>query len=310
MLDDTLMIKTYQRLFALLLSLGFDEMDMSIREVILEFIAWAPRRLAEIALPLNQSSATCSIPAVITGAIERITSPLEFEEQSKRVKSSLEVLVILAWSGIPGSLYMAEDLSLVAHVSSMLGRESWWDKSTREIGVVFLACLTSLVKGAEIPGHLPAQVCTSVVSHVPSHDLTMAAAIAFYVHAVTKDGSLDPLTLIEVWDHLRDVMFIILGKYQPETLHPLASLTRNTICSALSLILSYIPHNDVGLLINSPWTLTLYNELRIWSQAPFHDEVSPSTRLILGRFIEQVCLNSDHLLHRLAKLLGSLRLLR
>jgi hypothetical protein len=99
---------------------------------------------------------------------------LEVEEQSKCVKSSLEVLVVLAWSGIPGSSYMADDLSLVAHVSSMLGRESWWDKSTREIGVVFLACLASLVPGAEIPGYQPAQVCTSVVSHVPSHDLTMA----------------------------------------------------------------------------------------------------------------------------------------
>ena len=49
------------------------------------------------------------------------------------------------------------------------------------------------------------------------------------------------MTLVEVWDYLRDVMVMILGKRQPDHLQALASLIRNTICSALSLILAYLP---------------------------------------------------------------------
>jgi hypothetical protein len=52
---------------------------------------------------------------------------------------------------------------------------------------------------------------------------------------------MDSVTLIEVWDFLRDVMIMILGKRQPDHLQALAALTRNTICSALGLILAYLP---------------------------------------------------------------------
>lgn len=91
------------------------------------------------------------------------------------MKTSLEVLVILSWNGIPGASYLADNQSLVAHISSRLGKnDSSWDQATQETGILLLGCMASLTSGSETSIHQPALICTSMMSHVSSDDLTMA----------------------------------------------------------------------------------------------------------------------------------------
>ena len=101
-------------------------------------------------------------------------SGLEVEERSKHVKSALEVLVVLAWSRIPGVSHMAEDQVFVDHLLSMLGQGSCWDKATQETGIILLGCIVGLIPESDQSPHQPALVCTSITSHIPSDDLTMA----------------------------------------------------------------------------------------------------------------------------------------
>ena len=103
-----------------------------------------------------------------------ISSTSEVDERGKQVKASLEVLVVLAWSGIPGASYMADNQSLVAYISSMLDKTSWWDKSTQATGIILLGCMAGLTAGYDTPTHQPTLVCASVMSHVTSDDLPMA----------------------------------------------------------------------------------------------------------------------------------------
>jgi hypothetical protein len=110
-----------------------------------------------------------------------VSSPSVVKERGKHVKASLEILVVLAWSGIPGASYMAENQSFVAHISSMLGRNSWWDNPTQETGIILLGCMAGLKTGCDTPTHQPSLVCTSVLSHITSDDLTMAGTFPHYV---------------------------------------------------------------------------------------------------------------------------------
>lgn len=69
---------------------------------------------------------------------------------------------------------MAENQSFVDHLLSMLDPGSWWDKRTRETGIVLLGCMAGLVPEFDQPLHQSTVVCTSIISYVPSDDLTMA----------------------------------------------------------------------------------------------------------------------------------------
>ena len=82
---------------------------------------------------------------------------------------------------------MAEDQSLVSHLLFMLGQESWWDNRTQETGIILLGCMAGLMPDVE-QQQQPQQsalVCASILSHIPSDDLTMAGMHYYRLPCIT-----------------------------------------------------------------------------------------------------------------------------
>ena len=73
---------------------------------------------------------------------------------------------------------------------------------------------------------------------------SILAAFALYIHCTAKPGFVDPITLSEAWDYLRDVLLLTLrDRHFFEKLDPLAVLLPASICSALTSLLACMRQN-------------------------------------------------------------------
>ncbi|KAF8587265.1 hypothetical protein K439DRAFT_833127 [Ramaria rubella] len=247
--DDLVLTKICKSFFALLLSLGCNDIDASIREILLDFFSWLPQRFMKLVFSSNLPPNILSMSIILNEAVERvITSPAVSAtdaDQCTHVKSSLEVLIVLISSGAPEASNVASSQPLVDHILSMLNQSSWWNKETQESGVLLLGCMARFEPPAERFIYQPALLCASLILRLSAKDFVMAAAVAVYIHGVAKYAFIDSLTLMEIWDYLRDVMLVILRSRQSENQHNLASRVHDTISSALNLILTRMPaaHN-------------------------------------------------------------------
>ncbi|KAF8527930.1 hypothetical protein BU17DRAFT_81165 [Hysterangium stoloniferum] len=267
-LEDDNLGQICETMFGLVCSLGFSVMECRTHDLATESILWFPQPVATKAL--KSFTPSNLLQSIMDNIVNIIVSKAFTVENNKKLRTFLHVLTII--TSIDATFSDVLDNRLfTSQIISLVGHYSDWDLPTQQSALLFLGCLADKIPRILHPDQT-AIICTSILSNASSNDFSLGNAIAVYVHAAAQVGFHDTAPLFEVWDYLRDLLLLMLKDAYLECPISLASKIKASICVALSIILTSLPHNQARTLLCSPWTAVMYKEL--WRAYP---ELSIST---------------------------------
>lgn len=95
---------------------------------------------------------------------------------------------------------------------------------------------------------------------VRSEHTNFFAASAFAHRIMVTTQNSDPVSLVEAWDYLRDVLLLILSRRFPEEQEALALLVCPVLCTAMTRM-AQTTSPATEFMLSSPWTMNLCSEL-------------------------------------------------
>lgn len=182
----------------------------------------------------------------------------------RRAKQFLDFLTIECFSNVQISNQKLI-IEFLEATMDYLRRESA-TKQLPNLSTSFLSCLTAFQRGQ--PG---IRVCDALllsdaesIWQIAMDNTTpkLALASAFALHIILSPRLPEPLTQVEAWDYLRNVLLMIGSQDYLGDESPLALVVNPTICNALSQLLRHADEHTVVTMQSSPWTSHLQSVLQ------------------------------------------------
>ncbi|KAG1755140.1 uncharacterized protein EDB91DRAFT_275391 [Suillus paluster] len=182
----------------------------------------------------------------------------------RRAKQFLDFLTIKCFSNVQISNQKLIIEFLEATVE-YLRRESVEERPS-SFSTSFLSCLTAFqraqpgIKVCDAPLLSDPESIWQIAMDNATPDLALASSFA--LHIISSRRLPEPLTQVEAWDFLRDVLLLIGSNDYLGDESPLALVVNPTICDALSHLLRYADEHTAVVMQSSPWTSHLQSMLQ------------------------------------------------
>ncbi|KAF8507125.1 hypothetical protein F5888DRAFT_72856 [Russula emetica] len=194
-------------------------------------------------------------------------------------------------------------------VSALLSKVA---KYASRMDTSYLSChlLTLLSSLGNSRGHIPAnkslnigfdKIPWEIALSRPRSDMPMASCLASCVLSREQLRGLHTSTAIEIWDYLRNVLLLILTGHYTGDEAPLGCLVAPTICEGLLALLRKGGDPLVTWALCSPWSKSLYGELRTLLES--NENTLSKTQIILRK---RLSLGGKSLMEKLANENGRL----
>ncbi|KAI0639275.1 hypothetical protein C8Q77DRAFT_1163629 [Trametes polyzona] len=293
--DDSSLAWVLAKMYQLFFSLGGRELDLAVKDLIIEILSLSPGNLC---LALASTSESRSEYA---NGWERSECCREdsFRDNPPAlalhsIRQSLQLLTLLAAADCTPTGVVVEMIR--RFFSGLLDwlRSEWrdyyiWD-SLGGATLTALSMLAGTSLGDLVTG-LGTDSVWDVVGDADLLNLPLAASVSAYYAAINNSSKAhDILACAEVWTYLQDVLLLVLNREFSGDEEPLALLVSPILCRTLSSILQHAPPGFERYIKTSPWTGCLLTLLHgVVKEPEGVDEYDRVLHELIGPLAADIC---------------------
>ncbi|KAI0374298.1 hypothetical protein BV20DRAFT_1033153 [Pilatotrama ljubarskyi] len=290
--DDGLLPSLYSVMSSLFFSLGDGDLELSIKDLILEGLSFSLSSLHPAMDAMDDQRSDCALAWERSDAFKTESSRNTLSESVLRsYRQSLQLLTVLWSTGRTPRTLSDPTLLLVSTVLGWLESEALESHAWKMLGDAAITALALWRQCGEGSAHsVGADFVWDVVQEMDPGDLALAASVAAYISATAHIHTRDTLACSEAWDYCRDVALMILNHDFVGAEEPLALLVFPVICRALGALTQNAPLVARRYYVASPWTICMIAQLKtIWNESSHGDEYIRMLRELGDADLEHLC---------------------
>ncbi|KAH9857903.1 hypothetical protein C2E23DRAFT_801926 [Lenzites betulinus] len=287
-LDEERLCALYGILFELFLRIGEQELELAVKDLIVESLSFSTASLRLAATPFDDPH----LEHVLAwrrrlSRMNRSVAPNSDKDdistlELRNIRQTLQFLT-LAWSVDCTAGVLPESRLLFSSLLDWLESEPLDSLVWTMLGdATFGALALSPHLAASSESQLGVDFIWDLLQDVDATDLPLAASLSTYV-AATVTKRIDNLAYAEAWNYFRDVVLLILNREFVGAAEPLALLVCPSICRVLVALLQHAPPGPKRYMLASPWTGCMIMHMK--NVSVDHPAESVEYNAILGELI-------------------------